>query len=235
MIRIAGIQKMTLLDYPGKVACTIFLQGCNFRCPFCHNSELLPPGTETGLSEEDLLTFLKKRAGLLEGVCVSGGEPTVQPELLRFIRAIKDLGYAVKLDTNGSNPEVLRTLMEEGLVDYVAMDIKNAPSEYAKTVGCENLHLNKMEESIRLLSDGDTPFEFRTTLVKELHTRDSIVEMGQWLENIFSGKKIKKLFLQPFVDRDTVAFSGLHAPDLPEMTQYTELLTPYIDEVIIRG
>ncbi len=235
MVKIAGIQKMTLLDYPGKVACTIFLQGCNFRCPFCHNSELLPPGTEADYSEEDIIAFLKKRAGLLEGVCVSGGEPTVQPELVRFIRSVKDLGYAVKLDTNGSHPEVLQTLMENGLIDYVAMDIKNSPSEYAKTAGTDNLPLEKIEQSIRLLATGNTPFEFRTTLVRELHSEESLLEMSRWLEKIFSGKTVKKLFLQPFVDRDTVAFSGLHAPDLTEMTRYTELLAPYIEEVKIRG
>ena len=235
MINIAGIQKMTLLDYPGKVACTIFLQGCNFRCPFCHNSELLPPGTEADLSEEELMAFLNKRVGLLEGICVSGGEPTVQPDLIRFIRRIKDLGYAVKLDTNGSRPDVLRSLLEQELVDYVAMDIKNSPAEYAKTIGSDWFHLEKLEESIRLLAAGNIPFELRTTVVAELHSRKSIEEMGRWLNKIFAGKKVKKLFLQPFVDRDTVAFSGLHAPDLPEMTQYTELLGPYIEDVFIRG
>ena len=137
-MHIAGLQKMTLLDFPGKVACTVFLQGCNFRCPFCHNSDLLGKEGPEGMTDRELLSFLEKRRGILDGVCITGGEPTLQPELENLIRAIKEMGYAVKLDTNGAKPEVLKKLSQQGLLDYVAMDIKNSPKSYGKTVGIEN-------------------------------------------------------------------------------------------------
>ena len=151
---ISGLQKMTLLDYPGKVACTVFLQGCNYRCPFCHNSELLEGKAEPLMTVEEFLVFLKKRVGLLDGVCVSGGEPTLSPGLRDLLAAIKERGFAVKLDTNGSRPEVLKALVAEGLVDYVAMDIKNAPSRYAETCGVSRIDLAAIEESAAFLMSG---------------------------------------------------------------------------------
>ena len=232
---ISGLQKMTLLDYPGKVACTVFLQGCNYRCPFCHNSELLEGKAEPLMTVEEFLGFLKKRVGLLDGVCVSGGEPTLSPGLRELLAAIKELGYAVKLDTNGSRPAVLKALVAEGLVDYVAMDIKNAPSRYAETCGVSRIDLAAIEESAAFLMSGAVDSEFRTTVVTPFHDESTIAEMGRWLYELAGNKAVKKLFLQPFVDRDTVAFSGLGAPESAQMEAFRELLKPFVLEITVRG
>ena len=232
---ISGLQKMTLLDFPGKVACTVFLHGCNYRCPFCHNAELLEGKPEPLMTEAELLGFLKKRVGLLDGVCVSGGEPTLSPGLRDLLAAIKALGYAVKLDTNGSRPAVLKALVAEGLVDYVAMDIKNAPSHYAQTVGLSKVDLAAIEESAAFLMSGAVESEFRTTVVSPLHDEASIAEMGRWLYALNSNKPVKKLFLQPFVDRDTVVFSGLSAPESTQMRAFCELLQDFALDVSVRG
>ena len=232
---IAGLQKMTLLDYPGKVACTVFLQGCNYRCPFCHNSELLPRKGEEFMTEEEFLSFLKKRQGLLDAVCVSGGEPTLYKDLPRLLKAIKDLGYLVKLDTNGSDPEVLKALVTDGLIDYVAMDIKNSPARYGETVGLSRVDMEAIEESIRFLLSDAVAYEFRTTVVAQLHDDASILEMGTWLSSLLPGKKPAQLFLQKFVDRDTVIFSGLSAPDEEQMKGFVSLLAPFVEKVAIRG
>ena len=232
---IAGLQKMTLLDYPGKVACTVFLQGCNYRCPFCHNSELLPRKGEEFMTEEEFLSFLKKRQGLLDAVCVSGGEPTLYKDLPRLLKAIKDLGYLVKLDTNGSDPEVLKALVKDGLIDYVAMDIKNSPARYGETVGLSKVDMEAIEESIRFLLSDAVAYEFRTTVVAQLHDDASILEMGTWLSSLLPGKKPAQLFLQKFVDRDTVIFSSLSAPDEEQMKGFVSLLAPFVEKVAIRG
>ena len=201
---IAGLQKMTLLDYPGKVACTLFLQGCNFRCPFCHNSDLLPRSGEAYMPVEAFLQFLDKRKGLLDAVCVSGGEPTLQPELENLLREIKARGYLVKLDTNGSRPQVLKRLAGEGLVDYVAMDVKNGPNAYGATVGLPGFSLTLVEESLRFLIGGGVDYELRTTVVAELHDATSIQSMGAWIQNLGAGKKAKRWYLQCLADRDSV-------------------------------
>ena len=232
---IAGLQKMTLLDYPGKVACTVFLQGCNYRCPFCHNSELLPRKGAEFMTEEEFLSFLKKRQGLLDAVCVSGGEPTLYKDLPRLLKAIKDLGYLVKLDTNGSDPGVLKALVKDGLIDYVAMDIKNSPARYGETVGLSRVDMEAIEESIRFLLSDAVAYEFRTTVVAQLHDDASILEMGAWLSSLLPGKKPAQLFLQKFVDRDTVIFSGLSAPDEEQMKGFVSLLAPFVEKVAIRG
>ena len=232
---ICGLQKMTLLDYPGKVACTVFLGGCNFRCPFCHNSELFMGKPEKLMEEEDFFQFLGKRKGLLDGVCVSGGEPTLYKDLPEFLARIKELGFAAKLDTNGSRPEVLRELLEKKLVDYVAMDVKNSPAKYAQTVGLETMDLVPIEESLRLLIGGETPYELRTTLVAQLHDAASIQDMGMWLGPLVTEKKPRKLFLQSFVDRDTVLFSGLSAPEQETVAGFVKILTPFVGEVTIRN
>ena len=163
-MKIGGLQKMTLLDYPGKVACTVFLAGCNYRCPFCHNSGLLEAAPEE-ITPEALLTFLEKRKGLLDGVCITGGEPTLQPELPQLLERIKALGYLVKLDTNGSNPAMLGMLLAQGLVDYVAMDVKNCPERYAETAGLPNLEIDRIEQSLTYLLSGVVDYELRTTVV----------------------------------------------------------------------
>ena len=234
-MNISGLQKMTLLDFPGKVACTVFLAGCNYRCPFCHNAELLEGKTEPLMSVEEFLSFLSKRKGLLDGVCISGGEPTLSAGLKELIVRIKAMGFAVKLDTNGSRPALLKELVNEGLLDYVAMDIKNCPARYAETCGLSKVDLTAVEESAAFLMGSEVASEFRTTVVRELHTPQDMVAMGQWLTELSGGKPIKKLFLQPFVDRDTVVFSGLHAPDSHELAQFQELLKEFILEINVRG
>lgn len=232
---IAGLQKLTLLDFPGKVACTVFLGGCNYRCPFCHNAELFSGKPEAVMTEEEFLKFLATRKGLLEGVCVSGGEPTLTKDLPEFLKTMKDMGFAVKLDTNGSRPEILRQLMDEKLVDYVAMDVKNSPSMYGQTVGVENFDIAPVEESLRLLLTGRTSYELRTTLVQQLHSEKSIEEMGKWLASLSPGKMPEKLFLQRFVDRDTVVFAGLRAPEENEVARYADILKPYVQQIAVRG
>ena len=232
---ISGLQKMTLLDFPGKVACTVFLHGCNYRCPFCHNSELLEGRGEELMTADAFFAFLESRKGLLEGVCVSGGEPTLYKELPAFLKKIKQLGFAVKLDTNGSRPEVLKSLAAQKLVDYVAVDAKNGPEYYAQTVGTERLDMAALEESLRFLIEGNVDYELRTTLVEPLHTEESIAEMGKWLASLVPGKKPKRLFLQSFVDRDTVIFSGLSAPEEATVERYGEILAEFVETVTIRN
>ena len=232
---ISGLQKMTLLDYPGKVACTVFLQGCNFRCPFCHNSDLLPRQGEPFMTEDALIAFLEKRTGLLDGVCITGGEPTLQPGLADLLRRIKALGFAVKLDTNGSRPDVLKKLVSEGLVDHVAMDVKNSPGRYPQTVGLPSVSLAPLEESLRFLLSDAVSYELRTTMVEQLHDKTSVLEMGQWIASLVPGKKPGILYLQKFVDRDSVTFAGLTAPPVEEMTQYLEILAPFVEKISLRG
>ena len=232
---IAGLQKMTLLDYPGKVACTVFLQGCNFRCPFCHNSPLLPGKGEEGMAEEALLAFLQKRKGLLDAVCVSGGEPTLYSGLEDLLRQIKAMGYLVKLDTNGSRPAVLKALVENKLVDYVAMDVKNAPRLYGSTVGVEKMDITPVEESLRFLISGPVDYELRTTVVEELHDETAILELGQWLCGLLPGTKPRRLFLQQFLDRDSVLVAGLHTPTAEKMEMLRRMMEPFVEAVSIRG
>ena len=231
-MNIAGLQKMTLLDFPGKVACTVFFQGCNFRCPFCHNSDLLPGQGQPLMDDQELLDFLQKRKGLLDGVCITGGEPTLQPQLLSLMRRIKELGYAVKLDTNGSRPQVLRQLVEAGVVDYVAMDIKNSREEYSKTAGMNESLLPQVEESIRYLLSGAVDYEFRTTVAKPLHTAASIEAMGNW---VAQWGKPKRWYLQCYMDRESVLGSGLSAPGKEEMERYCKILGLYTEAISLRG
>lgn len=234
-MKIAGLQKMTLLDYPGRVACTVFFQGCNFRCPFCHNRDLLAGDGEAWMSDEELLSFLEKRKGLLDGVCVTGGEPTLQKDLPELLKKIKALGYGVKLDTNGGRPEVLKALVEGKLVDYVAMDIKNSPAQYPQTAGVSQEQLGQIEESIRFLLSEKVDYEFRTTVVKEFHSARSVEEMGAWIEALGDGNKAKKWFLQSYVDRESVLSQGLHAPEAEEIRGFARVLAPYADFVSLRG
>lgn len=232
---ICGLQKMTLLDFPGKIACTVFLGGCNFRCPFCHNSELFMGKPEKLMEDEEFFVFLKSRKGLLDGVCVSGGEPTLYNNLPDFLAKIKEMGFLVKLDTNGYRPEVLKTLVQQGLVDHVAMDVKNSPAMYAQTVGLDKMKLASIEESLRFLIGGSVGYELRTTLVSQLHTAASIQDMGAWLASLVPGKKPKKLFLQSFVDRDTVLFAGLSAPEGEATAGFAKILEPFAEQVTVRN
>lgn len=229
-MKIAGLQKLTLLDYPGKVACSLFTPGCNYRCPFCHNAALvLPERSRDEISKGDVLAFLRKRVGMLDGVCVSGGEPLLQTDLADFLREVKALGYAVKLDTNGSNPDLLGRLIDEGLLDYAAMDIKNTLAKYAETAGVPGMDLNAVVQSAELLMRERIPFEFRTTLVREFHTLEDVLEIGRWLQGA------TRYFLQHFVDSGDLLSSGLHPVPEDEMRVMADSLRPYIKEVELRG
>lgn len=234
-MKISGLQKLTLLDFPNRVACTVFLGGCNLRCPFCHNSQLLGGDAEELMNSGALLDFLRKRQGVLDGVCITGGEPTLHADLPELLRSIRALGYAIKLDTNGANPSMLRRLIDEGLVDYVAMDVKNGPDHYAETVGIEGFSLAAIEESIRILLESKTDYELRTTVVLPLHSEDSIAAMSAWLTALGGGKKVKRLYLQPFVDRDTVPVAGLCAPEADTLSAFVGLLQSCADYVTLRG
>lgn len=233
-MHIAGLQKMTLLDYPGKVACTVFLQGCNFRCPFCHNSDLLPGAGQDFMTVEEFLSFLESRKGLLDAVCVSGGEPTLQPDLEALLRSIKAMSYHVKLDTNGSRPEILQHLVGEGLVDYVAMDIKSGPAGYAATAGA-NISLQDIEKSIAFLLSGAVDYEFRTTVVAELHKEADFDAIAKWLKALCPQRKARRFFLQSYVDRESVLEGGLHAPTKETLQKYGEILCSAADYVNLRG
>ena len=231
-MRIEGLQKTTLLDFPGKVACTIFTEGCNFRCPFCHNSSLVicdKKGEDPTYSEEEILKFLKKRQGILDGVCITGGEPMMQSDLEEFIEKIKKLGYLVKLDTNGSEPMRLKKLIDDGLIDYVAMDVKNCKEEYARTIGVKNYPIDRIEESISILLEDRIPYEFRTTVVKEFHTAENMIRLAQWI------KGAKNYYMQQFVDSEDVMVKGLHSCDPEEIFQWKKKLEQYIDNVEVRG
>ena len=227
-----GLQKLTLLDFPGKIACTVFAGGCNFRCPFCHNASLVLGerlNESPTLSEEEFFTFLKKRRGMLEGVCVSGGEPTLYPDIIPFLKKIKELGYAVKLDTNGYRPSVIREAIDSGAVDYFAMDIKNSKESYGKTVGLSDFDISKIEESVSILMSGGVDFEFRTTLVRELHTEDDILSIARWLAGD------EKYFLQTFADSGDLICSDFSGYDKNETEHLLNLLKPYVPNAQIRG
>lgn len=226
---IHGLQKMTLLDYPGKVACTVFLGGCDLRCPFCHNWELLDGSAPALMDEKELLTFLKKRQGLLEGVAFTGGEPLLRKELPELFKQIRELGYPIKLDTNGNHPEQLKYVVEQGLVDYVAMDIKNGPERYSETTGIPGFDMGAVRESAAFLLEGKTEYEFRTTVVDELHDEQSFYSIGEWIRGA------EQYFLQKFTDRDTVPYEGFHAPDDVRLTQYMGIVAPFVKSVSIRG
>ena len=226
---IHGLQKLTLLDFPGKVACTVFLGGCDFRCPYCHNYELVDGSYPPVMGEAEFFAFLKKRQGLLDGVCVTGGEPLLRQELPDFLRKIRELGYLIKLDTNGSHPQRLQQLLKEGLVDYVAMDIKNSPDRYGETVGRPDLDIAPIQESVRLLMEGTVDYEFRTTVVNELHSEEDFHAIAGWLRGA------KRCFLQPFADRDTVPMAGLSAPSSEALSRYSEILRSTVPDTTIRG
>ncbi|MBE5997929.1 MAG: anaerobic ribonucleoside-triphosphate reductase activating protein [Lachnospiraceae bacterium] len=228
-MKIHGLQKMTLLDYPGHVACTVFLSGCDFRCPFCHNYELAVGTAPSLMEEEEFFSFLSTRRGLLDGVAITGGEPCLRPSLPGFLRKIKEMGYAVKLDTNGAHPDLLRLILEEGLADYVAMDIKNSPEKYALTCGLSELDLTPIRESVSLLMSSSVDYEFRTTAVAELHEENDFEEIGKWIRGA------KHYFLQAFTDREQVPFDGLHAPDRESLLHFQQIAEKYISDVKIRG
>ena len=231
-MQISGLQKLTLLDFPGTVSCTVFTGGCNFRCPFCHNASLVlpdrlridPNGVET------VLDFLRKRQGILEGVAITGGEPLLHANMADFLRQIRALGYRIKLDTNGSFPDRLAELIEEGLVDRVAMDIKNSPGLYAATTGLRALDLSAIERSKELLLRGKLDYEFRTTVVKGLHTRESLVEAAHWIEGA------REYYLQQYRDSgNLIRPDGLGPFSDEKMHALCEAVAAVVPTVRLRG
>lgn len=227
---IHGLNKLTLLDYPGKVAATVFFGGCNLRCPFCHNRELvLNSQSQPTISEDEILRFLKKRQGILDGVCITGGEPTLEENLESFIEKIRALDYDVKLDTNGLRPEILKQIVNQGLVQMVAMDIKSSPDGYPQAAGISTPNMDAVKESVEFLLEGRVPYEFRTTVVKELHNRETFEKIGQWIAGC------EGYFLQAYKDSDTVIHRGFTSNTKEELEAYRQLLLKTIPVVEIRG
>ena len=228
-MQISGIQKLTLLDYPGKVACTVFTQGCNLRCPFCHNAPLVVEYTPPAMTEDELLAYLKKRVGVLEGVAITGGEPTLHADLPELMAKIRALGYSIKLDTNGTNPTLLREILEAGLAQRVAMDIKNAPELYERTVGCK-ADMEKISESKELLLSGVVDYEFRTTVVKGLHTRESLIAAAQWIAGA------KEYYLQQFKNSGNLILpEGLSEYTTEEMLALLDAVKELVPNAKLRG
>ena len=229
-MKIHGLQKLTLLDYPGKTACTVFTGGCNFRCPFCHNALLVTDiDSSQTYSEEEILDFLSKRTGLLDGVCITGGEPLMNGDIADFIKKIKEMGYSVKLDTNGTFPERLKTLLENNLIDYVAMDIKNSKDKYAITAGMKNVNISDIERSINLLKSSDIDYEFRTTVVNEFHTESDILKIAEWI------KGAKKYFLQSFEDSGNLIGENLTAVSKEVLESMKSAAKAFVENTQIRG
>ena len=229
-MQIFGFNKTTLLDFPEHVACTVFTGGCNFRCPFCQNGDLvLHGGSLPVLDEEEVFRVLRKRKGILTGVCVTGGEPTLQRDLDVFLSRVKELGYLVKLDSNGYRPEVMQSLCERGLVDYFAMDIKSSPENYARTAGVKELDMGLIRESVDFIRSCGLDYEFRTTVVRELHSSGDFLSIGEWL------KGCKAYFLQSYVESEGVICKEFSSYSKEELEEFVMLLKPYIDNVSLRG
>lgn len=227
-MKFGGLQKLTLLDYPERVACTLFTVGCNFRCPFCHNNSLVTGNGQEQYSQEEILSFLTKRSKVLEGVCLTGGEPLIQAGVEEFLVEVKQLGYKVKLDTNGAFPYRLKHLVERGLVDYVAMDVKNSKQLYPKTVGCE-LNMDEICRSVDFLKSGVVDYEFRTTVTGTFHTADSIEATAQWLTGA------KRWYLQQFVDSGDLIDCSVVGIDEATLKRYQQIAQKYVANTLLRG
>ena len=225
---LGGLQKLTLLDFPGHVACTVFTMGCNFRCPFCHNAPLVLTEDTPIYDVEEFFRFLATRKGLLDGVAVTGGEPLLQKDIASFLRRIKDMGFSVKLDTNGAFPRVLKSLVEEKLVDYVAMDVKNAPEKYARTCGTE-IDFDAVKESVEFLKSDAVPHEFRTTAVKELHEADDFRKIGEWIA------PSEHYFIQQFRESKNLLTTGFTAPTKEDMEAYLQAAREFLPTASLRG
>lgn len=229
-MKIGGLQKLTLLDYPDKVACTVFTVGCNLRCPFCHNASLVKDveGGNGEISQQEVLAFLRKRKGVLEGMCLTGGEPLIQRGVAEFLAEVKSLGYKVKLDTNGAYPDQLQQLVSMGLVDYVAMDVKNSRALYAQTVGT-GINFDNIERSIEYLKGGAVDYEFRTTVTGTFHTEQSISDMAEWLVGA------KRWYLQQFVDSGDLIDGNVVGCDVETMKNYLQIARKYVPNTELRG
>lgn len=229
-MKIHGFQKTTLLDYPGRVACTVFTGGCNFRCPFCHNAPLvIDPDGAPVFDEDEIVSYLIKRKGILDGLCVTGGEPLMNADIAVFLRRVKDVGLNVKIDTNGTFPDRLKSLVSDGLVDYVAMDIKNSPEKYAVTAGAPGLRLDKINESVAFLLSGAVDFEFRTTAAKELHSPEDFDEIGRWISGA------PRYFIQAYKNSGNILGDGLSPMTKDEYLECLERVRPYVKNAELRG
>ena len=229
-MRICGLQKLAMVDYPGKLAATVFTGGCNLRCPFCHNALLVTRLAESpSLSEEEILSFLASRKNLLDGMVLSGVEPLMQPGCMDFLQKVRDLGLSIKVDTNGCYPEVLADVLARNLVDYVAMDLKNSREKYSETVGIPNFDLAPIEESIQILKNSSVDYEFRTTVVQEFHTADDIRAIGQWVQGA------PTYALQKFVDSGNLISTGLHSPEPLALEGFSRIAAPFFKQVLVRG
>lgn len=228
-MKISGFQKMTMLDFPGKIATTVFTYGCNMRCPFCHNASLVTEKCENEIPESEIFAYLEKRKGILDGVCITGGEPLLQSDIKDFVIKVKRLGYAVKLDTNGTNPVLLKELINEKLVDYVAMDIKNSFLKYNESSGLKCADIVSIKESIDLLLENNVDYEFRTTVVKELHTIDDIIEIAKTI------KGAKRYYIQVFIDSGNLICDGFTALPKEDMEKMASETKQYVGVAEVRG
>lgn len=221
---------MTMLDFPGYVACTVFTPGCNFRCPFCHNSLLVTRMNDSEIySEDDILSYLKKRQGIIDGICISGGEPLMHDDIFDFVKKVKDLGFLVKIDTNGSYPDKLEKLIDSGNIDYVAMDIKNCPEKYAETIGLDDFDFSPVRKSVQILLQGKVKYEFRTTVVKEFHTPQDMVRIGELI------KEADRYFLQHFIESEGNIQQGLTPLDKEEMEKLRVSVAGFVKNAELRG
>lgn len=228
-MNIQFIQKLTLLDYPGYVACTVFLHGCNLRCPFCHNAGLVTRAPEGRIEESELYAFLESRKGLIDGVCISGGEPLISDDVFNILYKVKSLGYKVKIDTNGFFPARLRRAIDEGLCDYVAMDLKNSAEKYPETCGIQNLDISPVLESISILKEGKVDYEFRTTVSLPYHTPQDLVEASKLIAGA------KKYFLQSFKDSGDIIKNGCKAMCEADLRAAADAISAYVPSVKLRG
>ncbi len=227
---LCGYEKFSMVDFDGRIACTVFTGGCNFRCPFCHNAPLVVGNLKSQqIDENEVFDYLQKRKGLVDAVCVTGGEPTLQPDLCDFLAKVRSMGYATKLDTNGLRPDVLKAVLDDKLVDYVAMDVKNSPEKYAQTVGVQNVDMGKILSSIQLLKDSGIDFEFRTTLIKEFHTADDV----QKIAYLVSGAP--RYFMQKYNDNDGCIAHGYTPVPKADAEGYMEYFVDKVNFVSLRG
>lgn len=227
-MKIGGFQKMTMLDFPGKVACTVFTYGCNLRCPFCHNALLVTHAPEL-ISEDEIFSYLNKRKGILDGICITGGEPLLQADIIPFMKRVRELGLQIKLDTNGAYPDKLKEIIELGLVDYIAMDIKNSKEKYALTTGVKELDITPYERSVEIIKNSGVDYELRTTIVRELHTLDDIKSIGKWIAGA------RRYYMQGFVDSAELIGEGYSAHDKNTLEAFRQALLEHISSVEIRG
>lgn len=227
---IYGLEKLSLVDYDGFVAATVFTGSCNFRCGFCHNSALVLDSKSLPIiPESEILNYLKKRKGVLEGLCITGGEPTLNPDLPEFIKKVKDIGYKVKVDTNGTNPEMVKLLVKEGLADYFAIDIKNDRENYAEIIGFKTFDTSKIEKTVEFLLSGATKYEFRTTLIAEYHKAENIKRIGEWI------KGADKYFMQKFKSGDNCISQDLSPVSEETAKEFLEIARPFVKHAALRG